>query len=319
MTADLWRCAGCGGGLSRTAGSSLDCVACGRAYPIVAGIPRFAASSGPGRAYDVTFSRASNLQLDSGNGTGVARRRLEFLIPELCEPAKAVTILQAGCGAGRYTEPALRDHVDLWAIDLSASAVESCRRNIDDGPRLHLAQADIYELPFAPASFDVIYSLGVLMAVPSPARALQGLTRLLKPGGRLVVDIYRHRTRQLLDARRWLRPLTSRLPPDTLWRGLERAVPLLWPISRAIGRAPLVGRQLRYIVPICNYEGLLSLNDAQHRLFSLVDTFDFLAATYSHRARPGEFRRWIEAAGLVDVQIDNAGMMTAAARRPRPA
>ena len=53
-----------------------------------------------------------------------------------------------------------------------------------------LVRGDLLRLPFAAASFDLIYSLGVLDHTPDPRAAFLALARLLKPGGRIVVWVY---------------------------------------------------------------------------------------------------------------------------------
>ena len=48
----------------------------------------------------------------------------------------------------------------------------------------------MFKLPFAPESFDYIYSIGVLHHTPDCEQAFKGLPRLLKPGGRIAIWLY---------------------------------------------------------------------------------------------------------------------------------
>ena len=57
-------------------------------------------------------------------------------------------------------------------------------------PEIAVVQGDLLRLPFAAASFDQIYSLGVLDHTPDPRQAFLALARLLKPGGRIAIWVY---------------------------------------------------------------------------------------------------------------------------------
>ncbi len=73
-------------------------------------------------------------------------------------------------------------------------------------------RGDLLRLPFAPASFDQIYSLGVLDHTPDPREAFLALARLLKPGGRIAIWVY-PRERPVVE---WImnaqRAVSTRLP-----------------------------------------------------------------------------------------------------------
>src|SRR2546422_729870 len=101
-----------------------------------------------------------------------------------------------GGGMIGFTSP--RSGAPLWpegdalvsAVDLSAAAVETNRRNIGDRANYTIAQADIRALPFPAGAFDVVVCLGVLQHTPSPERSLAALWRMVAPGGLLVLDHY---------------------------------------------------------------------------------------------------------------------------------
>lgn len=78
------------------------------------------------------------------------------------------------------------------------------------------------------------------------------------------------------------------MEPQRLFAALERWVPALLAVSRALGRVPGIGRYLRRLVPVANYEGVFPLNETQIREWALLDTFDWLApaTTRPRRRRP---------------------------------
>jgi ubiquinone/menaquinone biosynthesis C-methylase UbiE len=97
------------------------------------------------------------------------------------------TILDIGCGSGELLRrlqvqfPALR----LVGADASMSMLAVARHKLSASAALCNATAEA--LPFATASFDVIFSTSVLHYWPEPARALAELRRVLRPGGRLTM------------------------------------------------------------------------------------------------------------------------------------
>ena len=108
--------------------------------------------------------------------------------------------LDAGCGNGRYSYWAARFGATVVGMDIS-EAVETAYQNLRLGtaaeagdeagrPEVHLVQGDIFRPPFAPGTFEVVFSIGVLMLTGDARRATHSLARLLAPGGLLTVNVY---------------------------------------------------------------------------------------------------------------------------------
>jgi len=97
-------------------------------------------------------------------------------------------VLDAGCGNGRYSYWAAKFGAQVVAMDLS-NAVDSAARNIGDLD-LHLVQGDIFRPPFAADTFDVVFSIGVLMLTGDARRATLSLARLVAPGGHMSINVY---------------------------------------------------------------------------------------------------------------------------------
>ena len=83
-------------------------------------------------------------------------------------------MLDAGCGMGRYLRIAAESPARLIVgLDLS-QAVVAARELTTDLPHVAVVRGDLLRLPFAPGSFDQIYSLGVLDHTPDPRRGVPG-------------------------------------------------------------------------------------------------------------------------------------------------
>lgn len=63
--------------------------------------------------------------------------------------------------------------------------VEARELNI---PNLHFQEADVYDLPFEDASFDFVYARLVFMHLTDPMRALRSIFRVLRKGGRVLIE-----------------------------------------------------------------------------------------------------------------------------------
>jgi hypothetical protein len=102
-----------------------------------------------------------------------------------------------------------------------------------------------------------------------------------------------------------------------LYSLLETLVPRLLPLSVFIGRLPLVGRQLKRVVPVANYVSDLPLNERQQLEWSLLDTFDWLSPEYDNPQDRETLRRWMTQAGMENINVLKAGHLVARGTRPR--
>ena len=100
-------------------------------------------------------------------------------------------VLEAGCGVGAQTvtlaahSPGAR----ITSIDIAADSLaraEATVRAAGHGD-VRFAQADIFALPFADATFDHVFVCFVLEHLARPGEALTALRRVLKPGGTITV------------------------------------------------------------------------------------------------------------------------------------
>jgi SAM-dependent methyltransferase len=293
----------------------LDCTRCGASHPIVDAVPRFAGGAGGnGDSFGFQWNRFRRTQLDSHSGLPISRERFLRSTGWSAASLAGARLLDVGCGAGRFVEVALDCGATVVAVDRS-SAVDACRANFRGHPRLHVVQADLHALPFAAASFDFVVCLGVLQHTPDPRRALLALPPQVKPGGRLAADVYAGGWRRLVQAKYWLRPLTTRLPPRRLFGVLESQVPRLLAVRRAASRAPLVGRVLRRLIPVADYSSAYPLDERQLREWALLDTFDMLAPSHDRPQPARVLRRWAREAGLREAEVARCGHLVVRGRK----
>lgn len=304
---DILACPACGGALASSDGA-LRCTACGASFPVVRDIPRFVPADNYASSFGFQWNKFRATQLDSRTGLSISRDRFFRESRWTPEELAGKRVLDIGCGAGRFAEVALGAGAEVVAVDYSA-AVDACSANLGPHPRLSVVQADVYHLPFRPESFDYVYCFGVLQHTPDPHRAVLALAPPLKSGGRLAVDFYPRLALNVLWPKYWLRPLTRRMSAERLFAVVERLVPKLLPVARAVAAVPLLGPRLRHAVPIMMYYRVFPLTEEQHREWAILDTFDMFAPRHDHPQTAESVRSWLMEAGLAGVDAAREGLV----------
>jgi ubiquinone/menaquinone biosynthesis C-methylase UbiE len=104
-------------------------------------------------------------------------------------------VLDVGIGSGIATQMFAEAGANVTGVDLTEWAVETTRRRLAafglDGD---VQQADAEQLPFADASFDLVFSWGVIHHSSDMDRALRELVRVTRPGGGVVLMVYHRRS-----------------------------------------------------------------------------------------------------------------------------
>ena len=118
-----------------------------------------------------------------------SHRELLSWLGGVCERFdRPIAVLDLGCGTGRYFW-GLRRVVSLVGLDASAAMLDQARQPIH-GDQLQavaitLVKGDLMTHIFPPASFDLVYSIGVLAEhVPLDRTLVRRVAAWLKPGGR---------------------------------------------------------------------------------------------------------------------------------------
>ena len=292
-------CPRCAGELGlREEGPALICSRCDVSYPVVDGVIRFVDREHYAGSFGLQWNLHRRTQLDSVTGIPLSRTRL-FQVSGWPEDLRGHTILEAGSGAGRFTEVLVTTGADVLSFDLS-TAVDANHANNGQHPNLCLMQADMSAIPVRPLTMDKVLCLGVLQHTPDPAAAFRSLTRHVRPGGELVIDVYAARLRSLLSWKYALRPLTRRMNKERLHRLVDRLTPPLVPLSAVLYR--MLGRTGSRLLPIVQYDHL-GLPPALNRDWAVLDTFDMYAPAHDHPQTLGTVRQWYREAGFVDVTV----------------
>ena len=101
------------------------------------------------------------------------------------------TVLELATGTGLIARHIVSEADHIEATDASPEMIAQARRD-GTSTKLHFSVQDMFRLPYADASFDVVIVANALHIVPTPELALREIARGLKPGGVLIAPTFTH-------------------------------------------------------------------------------------------------------------------------------
>lgn len=223
--------------------------------------------------------------------------------------AERATVLEIGCGSGlsaAVSRAGIGSGARWVGLDLS-DAVDIAQKRLGRHPDATFVQADIMAAPFRTATFDAVFTEGVLHHTPSTPLALEAAIRLLKPGGEILFYVYARKA----PVREWtddyLRSIVSAMPPEEAWdqmrslTGLARALAGLQGTVDVPEDVPLLGikagpqdvQRLIYW-----HFAKLFWNDDMGFEGSQTVNFDWYHPPFAHRHTLAEIEGWSARLGL---------------------
>jgi SAM-dependent methyltransferase len=264
------------------------------------GLRRYVDSDSYAESFGEQWNWFDDTQLDRPDEKRVESRESFFQKTGFSqEELDGSRVLDVGCGMGRFAEVAAAHGAEVVGVDLSV-AVEAAQRNLGELPNTAFIQADVFDLPLRPESFDLIYSIGVLHHTPDTRAAFAQLPKLLKPGGRIAIWVYSSEGPRWYLTAELYRRATTRMDDKRLLK-LCRAVAPLGRLYRT-----RFGKYLMPLLPVSKHP------DPEWRV---LDTFDWYAPKFQWKHRWREVEGWFEAEGLEEIR--RQGMPVAVSgRRP---
>ena len=111
---------------------------------------------------------------------------------ELIRPVvKARTVLELAAGTGLIAKNIVRAASHIEVTDASEEMITEAKRN-NRSAKLHFSVCDMFCLPYADKSFDVVIVSNALHIVPQPEKALAEIRRVLKDDGVLIAPTFTH-------------------------------------------------------------------------------------------------------------------------------
>ncbi len=206
-----------------------------------------------------------------------------------------------GCGSGRWALLVAPRVGTLHCVDPS-EALDVARRNLAALPNVQFHRASVDTLPFADASLDFAYSLGVLHHVPDTAAAIASVGRALKPGAPLLLYLYyAFDNRPVWFRALWrssdlLRQAIARLPMPLRFGSSQLIAGVVyWPLARIARLLDRMGA-LPASFPLSAYRNL--------SFYTMrTDALDRFGTRLEQRFTRGQIARMLAAAGFRDVRF----------------
>lgn len=184
----------------------------------------------PQRSARPAYTHGHEAAVLASHAARTAENSCGYLLPHLDPGAE---VLDVGCGPGSITAdlaervaPGRVVGIEPTEEPLRAARETAAARGVEN---VEFLAADVYDLPFAEASFDVAHAHQVLQHLPDPVGALRAMRRAVRPGGLVAVrdadysGMFWHPRPAGMDL--WMRTYQS--------------------IARANGGEPEAGRRLR--------------------------------------------------------------------------
>jgi len=280
----------------------LECNHCKNEYPIVNFIPRFVPISNYADSFGMQWNIHHSDQHDQFSNINDSEKRFKNETKWDDDLSNEI-IIEAGCGAGRFTKYAADTNAMVLSFDYSI-AVEASYKHHKDRENILIIQADIYNMPFRDNIADKIYCFGVLQHTPDSKESLKALTTKLKQGGKIAADNYPFLSTTWFNTKYWVRPISKRLNHKFLYWWCQKHVKFMWPIFKMNKKlfSPKRANRInwRLLVPDYTSHGL---SDEKLKEWAVMDLFDMLAPQYDNPVRLDTYRDWFVELGYKDVDV----------------
>lgn len=294
----LLQCTDCHSALEKQT-DGYQCPSCHRQFPNVRGVIRFVDEKSYADSFGYQWRSFDKTQLDH---SGRNLSEVDFIRKVGLKPEdlRGKLVLDVGCGMGRFAEVATRWGARVIGVDLSAAA-EVAAKNLSDRDFLAF-QADVFALPFAPATFDVVYSMGVLHHTPDCEKAFKALPQYLKPGGTIAIWLYSGYNKWYRFSDQY-RKITHRMSPRALHTFFRVAVPVFYWLDRGLRKVPLAGKPVAGVV-----HHVFPVNRHPDPEVRVLDTLDWYSPKYQSKHTYEQVFRWYEAMGMEDMHVGEASI-----------
>jgi len=144
--------------------------------------------------FETTASFWKDVYGQNGVHGALYRQRRDLIdeyVKSLHLPAES-HFLEVGCGAGFTSVNLARNGYRVTAVDVVEAMVDSVQKlaaEANVANRITARVGDVHRLDFPDNTFDVVIAIGVLEWVPALHQPLAELTRVLRPGGYLIVNV----------------------------------------------------------------------------------------------------------------------------------
>lgn len=266
----------------------LHCRNDGKKYPIKEYVPRFVETD----KYVDSFSflrKQTRKHFDEYKSDRQGYKRFLPTTGFNEDDIKKGISLEIGCGYGRFLDVVDNMGGEIVGIELSTDSVELAQDFVGLREKVHIVQADLFNIPFKECTFDRVFSIGVLHHTPSTKEAFKAIVPYVKRQSEIIIWVYPPEMKTAEDV--W-RKITVKLPHRILftWCIINQAL-FSW-----IRYIPVLGWRFSNIIPGCakpNFSFWMRV----------ISDFDGFAPQYAFSHTPEEVVEWFEEFGLQAIKV----------------
>ena len=264
------------------------------------GIPSFVEDEPYVSAFGLQWLKHAKTQLDSHTGLTITRDRISRMFGPLFSNLDDKVILEAGCGAGRFTEILLESNTLVTAVDLSVAVLANYENN-GKSSNLRIVRASITELPFENEQFDIVFCPGVVQHTPNPSDSISELYKQVKPGGWLIFDQYRYNFSSILKVTWIARLILKRISTEKGLILTDRLVEIWLPAHRKVASSRFLEVLLFRISPVTShYAGYPDMSDEDQIAWARLATHDNLTDFHKHYASIIGMKKLVKGLGAIN-------------------
>ena len=156
------------------------------------------------------------------------------------------------------------------------------------------------EIPFEDNYFDIVICIGVIQHTQHPYNTFCSLAKKLKSGGRLYIDVYSKRWHTYLWSKYILRPITTRISKEILFKLIKIFTPILIPITKVLKL--VFGKLGMRVSPIVEYSEL-GLSKELNRDWSILDTFDMYSPKFDLPQTIEDVKKWFIENNFIEISV----------------
>ena len=283
-------------------------------------IPRFIEDDDYNERFGYQWSKWRNIHLDSYTKLPISEDEIKMLLGKNInaklknlDEINNKYILEAGSGAGRFTEIFLKAGAKVDSFDYS----RACEANyLNNGPNknLRIFQADILNMPLKDNTYDYVMCIHVIQHTKNPFKAIKELYKKVKPGGKLVFDQYKFKFFKSMPppiggAGNIYRLFFLHILPKKIQSKFAIIlVNLLFPIHWFFRNSKIAQFIFFRLFPLRFYYPWLGLKDKkQYYEWALVDTHDGLTDVYKFYGNKKEIYKLLKDLGAININIFEGG------------
>ncbi len=227
------------------------------------------------------WKKYRNVQIDSLNNFNISENFLDNLLFKNTNILKNKTVLEVGCGAGRFTEHIVKLAKTCVSVDLSSAIFFNVSK---DNRNLCLIKADILKL-ISKEKFDIVICRGMIQHTPNPYKTILKLFDFIDKNGQIYFDVYPKPKIGFFHPKYFLwRPFFQKLIKyEKMDNFLNNNIRYLLKIKRIVKKILFNNNFLSdCLVPIWDYHNRLNLDKYELEKWSILDTLDGLYAQFDN-------------------------------------